>query len=475
MKSIVIVLFVLILNIFNLNGQKLLDLEECISIAQENSLSVKQSYLAMEDANIQEKYARQQLLPSLSASTDLSYNIGRSIDPTTNDFLTESFTSQRYNLTTLMTLYNGNRLRNSIKKAMMDKKASVQDMEQMKRDIALLVANTYLSILYGKEKVVNAKKQYNSTKEQLEKINKLIDAGLQAPSASLDLEAQLLADEQAIISAKNDLEKFYLDLKNILLLPDSQEIEIVKPNIDIDKLVEPQVKTLNELYNASLQHYPAFSAAELRIKSAEYQRKIANSALLPSIGFYAGVSTNYADKAKKFINTEEIIRNENVFFNGQEVTIGFPVSVPVYGDYNYFDQVKDNLGTGLAIQVNIPIYNRYSVKSQIQRSKLNIESAKISRERVVQDVKTNIQTALSEQKSAKQQYLASQKTFEARKRAFENSTKQYNTGTIGTYEYLNSKTLYEQAQNTLVISKYQYLFRTKILEFYLGENLSFKN
>ncbi|HHH55185.1 MAG TPA: TolC family protein, partial [Bacteroidetes bacterium] len=106
---------------------------------------------------------------------------------------------------------------------------------------------------------------------------------------------------------------------------------------------------------------------------------------------------------------------------------------------------------------------------------LNIESAKISRERVVQDVKTNIQTALSEQKSAKQQYLASQKTFEARKRAFENSTKQYNAGTIGTYEYLNSKTLYEQAQNTLVISKYQYLFRTKILEFYLGENLSFKN
>ena len=462
-------------SVFDMNAQKVMSLEECIQMAQENSISVKQSYLTNSDAVILEKYARQQLLPSLNSSTDISYNLGRSIDPTTNDFLTESFTSQRYGINSMVTLYNGNKLRNSIKQAIMNRKASEQDIEQMKRDIALLVANTYLSILYAKENLANAQNQYQSTKEQLDKMNKLIDAGLQAPSASLNLEAQLLSDDQKIITRKNDLEKFYLDLKNILLLDDSVNLQIKIPQIDIDKLSMPELKTVKEMYNASLQHYPAFTAAEYRIKSAEYQNKIADAALLPSVSFYAGLSTNYADRAKKLIGTNEVINNQTVIFNGQEVSIGFPVTVPVFGDYKYFDQLKDNAGVGLALQVSVPIYNKYAIRSQIQRSKLNIESAKLSREKIVQEVKSKIQVSLADARSARLQFLAATKTYEAQKAAFENAKKQFDIGTLGTYEYLNAKSMFEQSENTLLISKYTYLFKIKILEFYLGENLSFKN
>jgi len=473
MKSLIF--FILLLFVFNLNAQKPLSLEECIQIAQKNSISVKQSYLTNSEAVILEKYSRQQLLPSLNASTDISYNLGRSIDPTTNDFLTESFTSQRYSINSMLTLYNGNKLRNSIKQAMMNRKATEKDIEQMKRDISLLVANTYLSILYAKENLANAQNQYQSTKEQLDKMNKLINAGLQAPTAALNLEAQLLSDDQVVISRKNDLDKFYLDLKNILLLDDSVDLQIETPQIIIENLSFPELKSLNELYNASLQHYPAFTAAEYRIKSAEYQNKIANSTLLPSVNFFAGLSTNYADRAKKLIGTNDVISDRTVIFNGQEVTIGFPVSVPVFGDYNYFDQLKDNAGVGLALQVRIPIYNKYAARSQIQRSKLNIESAKLSKEKVIQQVKSNIQTSLADAKSARLQYLAASKAYDAQKAAFENAKKQFDIGSLGTYDYLNAKSMFEQSENTLLISKYTYLFKTKILEFYLGENLSFKN
>jgi len=460
MKLFLFFISALLLLGLDLNAQTIMSLEDCIQMAQKNSISVKQSYLNNADAVILEKYSKQQLLPSLNSSTDISYNLGRSIDPTTNDFLTESFTSQRYSINSMLTLYNGNKLRNSIKQAMMNRKATEQDIEQMKRDIALLVANTYLSILYAKE--------------QLDKMNKLIDAGLQAPTASLNLEAQLLSDDQLVISRKNDLDKFYLDLKNILLLDDSVKLQIEIPKIDFNKLAEPEFKQLNELYNASLQHYPAFSAAEYRIKSAEYQNKIAEAALLPSVNFYAGLSTNYADRAKKIIGKNEVINNQTIIFNGEEVSIGFPVSVPVFGTYKYFDQLKDNAGLGLALQVRIPIYNKYATRAQVQRSKLNIESAKLSREKVLQDVKSNIQASLADAKAARLQYLAAKKAYDAQKAAFGNAKTQFDIGTLGTYDYLKAKSMYEQSENTLLISKYTYLFKTKILEFYLGENLSFE-
>ncbi len=475
MKSFLFLIIFLLFSVFDMNSQTVMSLEECIQLAQENSISVKQSYLTNSDAIVLEKYARQQLLPSLNSSTDVSYNLGRSIDPTTNDFLTESFTSQRYSINSMLTLYNGGKLRNSIKQAMMNRKATEKDIEQMKRDVALLVANTYLSILYAKENLANAQNQYNATKEQLEKMHKLIKSGLQAPTAALNLEAQLLSDEQVIISRKNDLEKFYLDLKNILLLDDSVNLQIEIPVIDVDKLSMPELKTVNELYNASLQHYPAFAAAEYRIKSAEYQNKIAAAALLPSVNFYAGLSTNYANRAKKLIGTNQVVNDQTVIFNGQEVTIGFPVTVPVFGDYKYFDQLRDNAGVGLALQISVPIYNRYAVRSQIQRTKLNIESAKLSREKIVQNVKSNIQVSFADAKSSRLQYFAASKAYEAQKAAFENAKKQFDIGALGTYDYLNAKSMFEQSVNTLLISKYTYLFKTKILEFYLGENLSFKN
>ena len=139
----------------------------------------------------------------------------------------------------------------------------------------------------------------------------------------------------------------------------------------------------------------------------------------------------------------------------------------------YGKQLENNLGIGLAMQVNIPIFNKYSGKAQIQRAKLGVESAEISKEQLSQEIKANIQTAIADSKAAKSQYFATKKAFDAQKAAFENAKKQYDVGSIGSYDFLNAKLMYEQSENNLLISKYQYIFKTKIIDFYLGENLTF--
>ncbi len=463
-----------LLYISNISAQKVLTLKECIDIAQENSLSIKKGLLSERASDIDLRYTKQQLLPSLNANSSLSYNIGRRIDPTTNSYLSQSFVSQGINLNTGIVLYNGGKLRNSIKKAVFDKNASKEDIAQMKRNIALLVTNTYLSILYAQENLQNAEEQYKSTKEQLKKEKKLIAAGLKPPSSVLNIEAQLYADEQKIVEGKNNVEKFYLELRNLLLLGDAERIEIKTPAINIAEHSDIDELSLAQIYTSALQHYPAYSAADLRLKSSETQRKIAKSSFYPLLSFGGGLSTNYANKALEIIGYNQGIREETFLINNTEVPVGIPYQIPITQKQEYFNQLKNNLGFGMAIQVSIPIYNKYAAKANLQKAIINIENQRIAKEQIAQDLKSKIQLAYSESKAAKSQYLAAKKAFEAQKAAFDNAKVQYELGALGSYDLINAKLMYDKAENSLLLSKYQYIFKTKILDFYSGENLDFK-
>lgn len=455
-------------------AQSELTLEDCIKIAHTNSLDIKKGMLSERGADINLKFAKHQLFPSLNSSSSLSYNVGRRIDPTTNSYISQSFISQGINLNTGVTLYNGGKLRNSIRKAILDKNASKEDVQQMKRDIALLVTNTYLSILYAQENLKNSKKQYESTDKRLKKLQKMIDAGLKPKSAALNIEAQLLSEEQKVVVSKNEVIRSYLDLKSILMINDSDDIIIKTPFIDLPIDKEVKVISLNELYSAALQHYPRYSAAKIRLKSGRIEEKIAKATFLPRLSLGGGVSTNYADQALEVVGYNKRVR-ENIFIiNNVEVPVGIPYAEPITKKQGYFNQLESNLGFGMALKVNIPIYNNYMAKSSLQRAKINTENLEISKKLIEQNIKSKIQLAFSDSQAAKSQYIAAKKAFDAQKAAFDNAKLQYDVGVIGSYDLINAKLLYEKSENSLLLAKYQYVFKSKILDFYLGENLSFK-
>ena len=454
-------------------GQDRLSLEHCIRIAQDKNISIKQALLAEHDAEINLKYAKRQLLPSLDGNSNVGYNIGRRVSPITNTYISETFLSQNIGLSSGMVIYNGNRLRNSIKKALFDKKASAESTHQMERDIAMLVTNYYLIILFAHENLNNAQSQYESSKEQLEKTMKLIEAGLIPASASLNLEAQVLMDEQKTIARQNELEKAYLDLKNLLLIDMDKEIEVIVPDTEAMMITKQYDNSLPELLERSLRYQPELAASDYRIKSSEISRKIARSSMLPSLSLFTGVTTDFVDKARDITEFNTGYSYSDFLINDVPVTVGVPFQEPVFAKKPYLDQLNSNLGFGIMVQLRIPIHDNYLSKANVQRAKLSVESAKLQQEQLIQSVKSQVQSALADHKAAKLQYAALQKVYQAQKSAFDNSTKQYEAGVLSIYDYLNAKNLYDQSQNNLIIAKYDFIFKTKILDFYLGEELSF--
>ncbi len=470
---IIIPIIIALLSVKSAGAQELLNLEQCINIALEKSLTVKQALLAEKDAAINEKLAKSQMFPSLEGNSNMGYNIGRRVSPLTNTYISESFLSQSYSLSAGMMLYNGNRLKNSIAKSRFDKKTAEENTNQIERDIALLVTNSYLLILYAQENMSAANSQFNSSKEQLEKTQKLVNAGARPQSALLNLEAQLLSDEQKVIMRKNELEKSYLDLKNILQFNEDRKFVVQVPDIDGLLTKKEYDYSLDELTLKSLSHQPELAAAEYRIKSAEVSKKIATSGLLPSLSLFGGISSDYVNKAKKVTGYISDYSFTNFLINNQEIKVGVPYEIPILENQKYFDQLNNNLGFGFAVQLRVPIYDNYSTRSNLQKAKMGIETAKIQKDQAIQDIKTKVQLAFADYKSAKSQYQAAEKAFDAQKNAYESTKSQYDIGLVSIYDFMNSKNLFEQARNTLLISKYDFVFRTKILDFYLGENLKF--
>jgi outer membrane protein len=215
------------------------------------------------------------------------------------------------------------------------------------------------------------------------------------------------------------------------------------------------------------------SAAEYKIKSAEITKKLALSGLMPSLSFFGGVSSDFVNKAKEVVDYNTVYSYTNFLINNQEINVGVPYEVPVLQNQKYFDQLNNNLGLGFAVQLRIPIYDNYSSKSNIQKAKLGIEAAKLQKDQAIQDIKSKVQVALADYKAAKMQYQASEKAYSAQKNAFESTKTQFDIGLVSIYDFMNAKTLFDQAENTLLISKYNFVFKTKILDFYLGENLTF--
>jgi len=473
MKIYLPIIIGLFLIVQNANSQKLLDLKECIKIGQQNSIAIKQALLSEKDAQIGVKYSKSSQLPNLEGNSNLSYNIGRRVNPTTNTYISESFLSQSYSLSSGMLLFNGRKLRNSISKALTDKKMSEENTNQIERDIALLVTNYYLLILYAEENLINSENQYNSTKEQLERTLKLVNAGSKPQSASLNLEAQLLSDEQKKISRQNELDKAYLDLKNLLQINENDNIKIQHPDINSLFTSKNTVYSLTELIQKSLQHQPEMKVAEYRIQSAEIAKTISKASLFPTLSLYGGLSTDYVNKAQEITGYNKTYSYTDFMINNQVINVGVPIEIPITKNKSYYDQLKNNFGFGAALQLRVPIYDNYSTGYNIQKAKLNIESAKLQKEQTVQDIKAKIQTALADYKAAKAQFDAADKSLTAQKNAFDATKIQYEIGAAGIYDFLNAKNLYEQTQNTLLLTKYDLVFKTKILDFYLGENLDF--
>jgi outer membrane protein len=475
MQPIKINKFILLVVLMFLSGQHVLgqqawSLEDCINHALENNIQIKQRKLSVDIARENLLQTRANQLPSLNANASHGYNFGRTIDPFTNEFATETVRSNNFSLSTGLNLFSGFQVRNSIEQGRQEMEASRFDVEKMENDISLAVASGYLQILFARELAVVAASNLEVTRQQVEQTRKLVEAGTLARGSLFTIEAQAATEELQLVNAQNQLEISILNLAQLLDLDEYQQFDIVVPEIDINTFGEMEHSPL-QIFSTAVNSQPDVRSAELRVASAEQGVKIARGARSPMLSFRGSYGTGYSGASREI--TDVMI--------GEPQQIGLTASgEAVFGpSFDYFtrtkpfsDQLEDNLNRSLAFVLTIPIFNSFQTRASISRSKIALENAALNNQLVRDQFFKNVQQAYADAQAALKRYHASTKNVEALQEAFRYVEQRFSLGMVNSLEYNDAKNRLTAAQSDLLQSKYEYVFRVKVLDFYLGIPIS---
>ncbi len=472
----------LLLSITMVNGQDVgagetWSLEECINYAWENNLTVKNSELNQLGTEINLKQSQWAIAPNLNAGGSLGKSFGRTIDPVTNNFVSTDFLSGGISANANITLYQGGMMRNTIKRNRVDLEASQYDLEKTKNDIGLNVATNYLNVLLNAEQLSNAEFQLEVTEQQLERTKVLVRAGSVPLSNQLDLESQVASDEVAVVNAENNLSLALLTLKQSMQMPANQELEIEVPDLEVENITI-EVTDSDKIYDIALTTQPEIKSAELGVESSDIGVRISKSGYLPTLSVSGSLSTNYSDQAVELTGSQDI----NVpaapigFVQGTGQTVlsnPSTITVPTRNeDYAWNDQFNDNLGQSVRVNLNIPIFNRLATKSSVQRAEINRQRAEITAENTRNTLRQNVETAHTNALGSLKSYQASLKRVEALEETFRATEERYNVGTAHFTDYQVASNNLFAAKAALTQSKYSFIFRVKILDFYLGNPIT---
>ncbi len=434
--------------IFSLNvvAQDLWSLEKCITYANENNIQIKQSILEVESANRDLHQSKVNLIPSFNASVGQNFGWGRSPDPQTNIYSTQQSNQTFFGLNADVTLFQGLQQVNNIKQKHFDYLAKKYDSDKIRNDMSLYIAASYLSILFNLELVNNAQRQVDITNEQVDRIGKQVEAGAVAKGNLYDIQAQGASEEANLISAKNNMMLAYLDLMQLLDLEANNEFDIEKPKLEITgtpTLLPPEM-----IFNTSLGIMPEIKSAEYRVNSAERSFARAKGYHSPRLYATGQFGTNYSNR----IYTD--------FLDPDSPIVPFD------------QQFKDNRNGGLFIGLAIPIFNGYQVTTNVQKSRIYKEIADLNLENEKNVLRKNIEQAYADAVAAYQTYVARFKSVESFREAFKYTEEKLNVGMVTSTDYNVSKIQMNNAESELASSKYDYIFKVKILDFYLGRSLS---
>jgi len=449
-------------------------LEQCIDYALKNNNSIKQSELNTELSKVNLTQSQVNLLPNLNANASHSYNYGRTIDRFTNQFATQQVLSQNLSLSSDITLFSGLQNINSIKENKYNYQASKYDVDKMKNDISLSIASAYLQILYNIEALDNAKNQMGITGGQVDRTQKLVDAGSAAKGTLLDIQAQMATEELNVTNAQNNLDISYLTLSQLLNMKSSDGFTIVKPELAVanEALL---TATPTQIYNTAVSTLPEIKSADTKVLSADKAVDVAWGGLSPKLSFSASYGTGYSGASERVSSPPQF---EGYTLNGDTTSNGGYVyspyfSSPSYEKIPFADQYKDNVNKSFGFYLTVPIFNRFQTKSAIDRAKIQKQSAELTVESTKLQVQKNIQQAYADANGALKKYASTQKALEAMQESFKYTEQKFNVGMVNTIDYNTAKNKLSATQSQLLQAKYEFVFKTKVLDFYQGKPLKF--
>ena len=454
------------------NAQKSWTLQECIDYAIKNNIQVKQNELNAESAKQTLLQSEAGTLPSLNGFASHSYNFGRTIDPFTNQFANDKVLSQNFSLSSSLTLFNGFQTYNSIKQSQYSYIASKYDIDKMKNDISLNIATGYLQILFNEELLNVAKSQLDASAKQVEQTEKLVEAGKLAKGSFYDIQAQLASDELSLTTVQNQLDLSYLTLIQLLNMDSVGSFKIVKPEINLP--AEPILtSTPIQIYTSAITTLPEIKSAEFKLKSYEKSLSIAKGGISPRLTVSGSYGTGYSGASKVLAGTPVLTGYQP---NGSITSLGDQVLSPTYDAAfqvkPFSDQYNDNINKNIGLQLRVPLFNGLQTKVSISKAKILKQNADYNLDLAKRQLFKTIQQAYADANAALKKYYATVKAHDAIRESFKYAEQKFSLGVVSSLDYVTAKNKLTKAESDLLQAKYDYVFKTKVLDFYQGKPIT---
>ena len=444
-------------------------LERCIKHALQNNLTVRQTAAQLDNAAADLTQARMNRVPTLNANGSLSVNNGRVIDPFTNTFDTRTIESNQLGAQAGVPIFSGFQINNNIKAQRFAFMASQQDLEVTRNNTALSVANLYLQALLAQQLLEVAESQLDITRGQVDRTERLVNAGALSLDNLLNLKAQYGNEELNVINARNGFTNALVNLALLLQLPEPDKFAIV-PITRLDPGIQLQAD-IEGVYQSAENSQPQVKAAELRMQQARYSLAAAKGARMPRLTAFANMSTVYASTSQRITDPTPILNGTTPIgivegTNQVVVRPNISFATEVVPRLTQFD---NNLGYGAGFSLSIPILNNWQVNTQIRRAQNAQTLSNIQYESVKNQLFTDVARAVTDYKAAWTRLQANERNIEAQRESFKFSEARFNQGLLNAVEYLNTKNRLQIAEANLTQARYELLFRAKILDFYLGK------
>lgn len=416
-----------------LQAQEVWNLQKCISYAIEHNLSIKRQEATLDQNKVDLNTAQWSRLPNVNGSVGQSFNFGRALQAD-NTYGNRNTQSTNFSIGTNIPLFTGLQIPNNIALAKLNLKAAIEDLNKAKEDISIQVTSYYLQVLFNEELAKVAHNQVALSKEQLNRKVAFFKNGKSSEAEVYEAKSRLAQDEMSAIQADNNYQLALLDLAQALELPTPEGFRIAAPQIED---ITGTLSLPDDVYAQALLNKPSIKAAQYRLEGASKSIRIAQSGWFPQLNFSAGLSTNYYN----------ISGIENASFSRQW---------------------HQNFNKYLQFSLSIPLFNRFETRNRVKSARIQRNALSWQLEESKKTLYKEIQQAYYNAIASEAKYKSSRTASEAAEATFNLMSEKYANGKATATEYNEMRTSWMKALSDHIQARYDYLFRSKILEFYQG-------
>jgi outer membrane protein len=467
MKQIFLLLFIAVS--FSASSQQL-NLQQCIDTALKNNIQVQQTGLQKESAEVNQQQAKMNLLPNINGSWNYGFNFGRNVDPITNTFTKNQLSSSNISASAGVVLFNGMRLQNLIRQTSFSYKAAEMDYKQVQDNLVLNVILAYMQVILGEDVLTVSKAQLLVTKKQIERMEVLVKEGSAGSFQLTDMKGQMANEEINIINLENSLQQSKLSLCQLMNINYDTALSLQRDAIVLNDAVYAQ--NSEEVIAAAFQYMALVKANDFRIKSAEKNILIEKGNYYPSISLTGATGSSYSSLQNRPVPTNTIVESPTGDYikNGSSRTAVYKEEQIFNAEkISYNNQLKSNLGFFTGISVQVPLFNNLQVRNRVKQAKILLRNTQLNAENTNYQLKQNIEQAWLNMNAAYNRYQVLKTQLINFEESFRAAEIRFETGVINAAEFLIAKNNLDRTKINLIQAKYEYTFRTKLLDFYQGK------